>query len=98
MNMLPFTISLTLHDLDFVILSNCESFLHIERKLITRTQAVAVSMSHKVRRFFLVLFFLCYKMNKLHNSTHETSAVFACVRRHRPRRNEATGIFQECLS
>ena len=31
--MLPFPISLTLHDLDFVIFSNCEPFLHMERKL-----------------------------------------------------------------
>ena len=84
MNTLPFAISLTLHDLDFVILPNCESFLHIERKLTTCTQAVAIATGHKVRRFFFVIFFLRCKMNKLQDSTHETSAAFACVRRHRP--------------
>ena len=42
------------------------------------------------------------QMNKLRNSTHDTFAAFACSSsrqlKGRPRRNEATGIFQECIS
>ena len=40
-------------------------------------------------------------MDKLRNGTHEAFAAFACcislTAEAKPRRNEATGIFQECL-